>query len=177
MTDSYLEQLKEYTELFRRGIGQNDGQGMRGSSDRKPSPVAAYELVYGTSAPMGMRGQYPGQIEYKTWNGMNVDIHLEDKWLNDLNSIKEIEMRASCEGHDKQWISFIVFRVMPNKDSDTEYLDKIQSTLNQGITKCGYQAGQQGRPRFVVAVKLWYGQPGWEKWWSTLAYRVKGAVK
>ena len=169
MIDLYLNKLQEHTELYRMG--------QRGSSGRKPSPVAAYELVYGKSAPSNMRGQYPGTIEYKNWNGFNIDIHLEDKWLNDLSSIKEIEMRASCEGHDKDWISFIVFRVMPNKDNNTEYLNSIKNSLNKGITKCDYEIGQQGRPRFIVAAKLWYGQPNWEKWWITLTPRIKKAVR
>jgi len=175
--DNYLKKLIEYTELYRMGIGQGKGNGQRGSSDRIPSPVAAYELVYGKKAPSGMRGQYPGNIEHKTWKGFNIDAHIEDKWLNDLSSIKEIEMRASCEGHDKDWVSFIVFRVMPNKDNDIKYLDKIKNSLNHGITKCEYKIGQQGRPRFIVASKLWYGQPGWEKWWNTLSFKVKSAVR
>jgi len=151
--------------------------GCRGSRDRVPSPVAAHEVVYGKKAPSNMRGMYPGQTEHKTWNGISIDAHLKDEWLDDLNKIKQIELRASCEGHDKQWISFIAFRVMPNKDNDTVYLDKIKKYLNQANTKCTYNIGQQGRPRFIVASKTWYGDKNWKPWWSTLAVRVKYAVK
>ena len=181
----YLNSLFEYTELNRMGIGQGQrggmggqgsGFGQRGGAGRKPSPVAAYELVYGKLPPFGMRGQYPGQSDHKVWNNLYVDAHLENKWLNDLSSIKEIEMRASCEGHDKNWVSFIVFRVMPDRDNDIKYLDKIKNFLNRGITKCNYEIGQQGRPRIIVAAKLWYGQPGWKIWWSTLSSKVKKAV-
>jgi hypothetical protein len=177
LINKYLTHLNEFPDLYRSGSGQGRGMGQRGGSDRVPSPVAAYEMVYGKKAPTGMRGQYPGNIEHKSWKGLSIDIHIENKWLNDLSSIKEIEMRASCEGHDKDWVSFIVFRVMPNKDSDTKYLDKIKNSLNHGVTKCDYKIGQQGRPRFIVASKSWYGQPGWEKWWNTLAFRVKNAVR
>ena len=170
MITKYLKQLQENTNYWKGG-------GQRGGPNRKPSPVAAFELVYGKKPPSNMRGQYPGQSEHKNWNSISIDSHIEDKWLNDLSNIKQIEMRASCEGHDKQWITFIVFRVMPNKDKDIKYLEKIKKFLNQGKTKCGYEIGQQGRPRFIVTAKLWYGQPGWEKFWSTLATRVQQAVR
>ncbi len=169
MISKYLKWLQENTNFWKGG--------QRGGLDRVPSPVAAFELIYGKKAPSGMRGMYPGKSEHKTWNGISIDAHIEDKWLNDLNNIKQIEMRASCEGHDKQWVTFIVFRVMPNKDNDIKYLDKIKKSLNQGVTKCDYKIGQQGRPRFIVTTKLWYGQPGWGKWWTTLATRVKKATR
>jgi hypothetical protein len=167
-----LESVKYVLELY----GQGRGQG-RGGVGKVPSPVAAYKLVYNKPAPPGMRGMYPGQIEHKLWNGIEIDAHIEDNWLDDLNKIKQIEMRASCEGHDSQWLTFIVFRVMPNKDNDTIYLDKITKSLSKGVTKCGVDIGQQGRPRIVVTTKSWYGQPGWEKWWKTLSQRVKSAVQ
>lgn len=173
MINKYLKWLQENTNFWKAG----QGMGQRGGSDRKPSPVAAFELVYGKKPPSNMRGMYPGKSEHKNWNGISIDSHIEDKWLNDLNKIKQIEMRASCEGHEKQWVTFIAFRVMPNKDKDIKYLDNIKSILNQGVIKCGYEIGQQGRPRFIVTAKLWYGQPGWEKFWSTLATRVQQAVR
>lgn len=164
----YLKWLKESTNFFKGG---------RGGSDRVPSPVAAYELVYGKKAPAGMRGMYPGKSEHKTWNGISIDAHIHDDWLDDLKAIRAIEMRASCEGHSKDWVTFIAFRVMPNKENDVKYLNKIKDSLNQGTTKCAFKVGQQGRPRFIVTSKLWFGQPGWEKWWSTLAVRVNKAVR
>lgn len=166
--DKYLIKLFEQEKMSWRP---------RGGPNRKPAPVAAYELIYGKRAPAGMRGRYPGNYDEKKWKGMFVDVHLKDKWLNDLNNIKEIEMRSSCEGHDKNWVTFIGFRITTNKESSKKYLEKVKKNLNKGITKCMYEIGQQGRPRFIVAAKLWYGQPGWEKWWSTLASRVKQAVK
>ena len=170
MINKYLNWLHENTNFWKGGQ-------KRGGPNRKPSPVAAFELVYGKKPPSGMRGMDPGQSDHKIWKDISIDAHIEDKWLNDLSNIKQIEMRASCEGHDKQWITFIVFRVMPNKDKDIKYLEKIKKFLNQGKTKCGYEIGQQGRPRFIVTAKLWYGQPGWEKFWSTLATRVQQAVR
>ena len=172
----YLYNLWSENTNFWKGSGQGIGMGQRGSRDRKPSPVAAYELVYGKKAPMGMRGMYPGKSEHKNWNGISIDAHIEDKWLNDLSNIKNIEMRASCEGHDKQWITFIAFRVLPNKEKDSNYLEKVKSYLNQGISKCTFEIGQQGRPRFIVAAKTWYGQPTWKKFWVTLATRIKTAT-
>ena len=168
--DKYLTKLFEQDRF---GMGM----GARGGPDRKPSPVAAYELAYGKRAPGGMRGRYPGVHSERKWNGIIVDFHLKNKWLNDLSRIKEIEIRASCEGHEEDWISFIGFRITTNKESDKNYLEKVKRSLNKGITKCNYEIGQQGRPRFIVAAKLWYDQPGWEQWWNTLASRVQRAVR
>ena len=169
MISKYLNWLQENTNFWKGG--------QRGGSNRKPSPVAAFELVYGKKPPSGMRGVYPGKSEQKDWNGISIDSHIEDEWLNDLSNIKQIEMRASCEGHDKQWVTFIAFRLMKNKDKDIKYLEKIKKFLNQGYTKCDYEIGQQGRPRSIVAIKSWYGQPTWKAWWSTLAIRVKNATR
>lgn len=142
-----------------------------------PSPSAAYELIYGKLPPGNRGGRYPGSHGTKRWNGIQVDEHLEDKWLNDLKNINTIEMRASCEGHGKEWVTYIAFRIHPKHDQDGLYHSKIKEALNVGNTKCGVSLGNSERVRFIVAAKLWYGQPGWKEWWSSLASKIKRAVK
>lgn len=154
-----------------------EGFSDRNKSRRVPSPVAAYEIMYNKPAPSGMTGQYPNDHKTKNWNGMNIDGHLRDKWINELNSIKQIEVRATCEGHNEQWLSYVAFRVLPNKESDSKYLEKIKKFLNVGITKCDYQLGQQGRPRFIVVGKTWYKHSAWKLWWSTISKRIQEAVR
>ena len=134
------------------------------------APCAAYEAVYEKKCPH-KSGRFPGQHKQKTWNGILVDEHLKNKWLNDLNNIKGIEIRSSCEGHNKDWLTFIIFRFTNNKSKDPKIIEsKLES---DNITKSSAHIGQAGKLRIVVAAKLWYGQAGWEKWWNTLTNKIK----
>lgn len=166
--NNYLQELQEDNKIE---LG-------KGGIKRKPSPTFAYEVVYKKQVPGGWRrGRFPGKYETKTWRGIEVDSHLEDKWLDDLNKIKIIEMRGSCEGHSKDWITYIAFRLDPKHDKDKLYLDKVAKNLSKDKrTVCDWDIGTQERPRFVCAAKLWYGEKEWESWWDTLASRIKKAV-
>jgi len=169
-----MKKVKKYLKELQK----NKEMG-KGGRKRKPSPTFAYELVYDKPVPGGWRsGKYPKPHKIKIWNGISVDYNLEDKWLNDLNNIKTIEMRGSCEGHSKDWVSYIAFRINPKHDEDGLYLDKIIKGLSSDQnTFCGWDIGTQGRPRFVCAAKLWYGQKGWDKWWKTLAIRINKNIR
>ena len=154
--------------------------GRRGQSGRKPSPSFAYELVFKKPAPSNRRGRPNFPTEHKMWNGINMDKHLEDKWLKDLNSIPNVEMRGSCEGHNAEWVSFIAFRLDPKYDNNKSFMNKVVTRLNKyPNTVSGFEIGMQGRPRFVVASPLYYGcekQDEWKKWWTTLSSRLDKAI-
>jgi hypothetical protein len=154
------------------------GQGRFG--DKKPAPSLAYEVVYGKLPPNNRGGRYPGQAETKKWKGIEVDKHLKDKWLRDLNNIKNVEIRSSCEGHAEDWITYVVFRLEPYLESK-ENVEKVAQTLtNYDNVYSGYDIGQQNRPRIVCAAPLWYNGPDqdkWEKWWDGIAKKIESAVK
>ena len=154
--------------------------GRRGASGRKPSPSFAYELVFKKPAPPGRRGRPPFPVEYKNWNGIQVDKHLDNKWIKDLNNIPNVEVRGSCEGHDEDWVSYVAFRLDPKYDNNKSFLNKVASRLNKDSnTVAGFEIGMQGRPRFVVATPLYYEcdkQDEWKKWWTTLASRLNKTV-
>jgi len=159
LIESYLKHIQERVQ----------------SPNKLNAPCAAYELIYNKRCPHN-RGMYTGPHESKIWNGIRLDGHLEDKWLNNLSNIKGIEIRSSCEGHNKDWVTFIVFRFLnKNKNRNNKLIkSKLESDK---ITKVSNDVGNMGFVRYVVAAKLWYGQPGWEKWWSTIAKRINGAIK
>ncbi len=92
MIDKYLNYIQEQGQRF-RGPG------------KKNAPCFAYETVYNKQCPQVRYGRYPGEDKKKPWGEYYVDEHLDDKWLKDLNSIKKIEIRSLCEGHDKDWVS------------------------------------------------------------------------
>jgi len=156
----------------------------RGSPKRKPSPSFAYELVNKKPAPAGRRGRYPGKMKEKKWKGVTVDASLKSKWLNDLNSIKNVEIRGSCSGHGPEggtsleWVTFVAFRIDPSIENKKQksVVKKLNSFPN---TVAGSDIGMQGRPRFVVAAPLYYQckkHNEWVKWWNNIAQMIDSAV-
>lgn len=152
----------------------------KGGIKRKPSPTFAWELVNKKEYSGWRSGRYPGIVKEKIWNGMAVDIHLKTKWLDDLNNIPNVEIRGSCEGHDKEWVTYIAFRIDPKYDKSKSFLNKVSKQLSRDKnTVCGWEVGTQGRPRFVVASPLYYGcekQNEWMRWWTTISKRIQKAV-
>jgi len=137
------------------------------------SPTLAYYAVYGKMPEQWI----PGRTNHptKTWRGVQVDEHLKDEWLEALNSIDGIEIRASCEGHDGTHVAFVVFRFIdPDNDDKAERVAEILSS-GEGIYSLA-DRGNAGRMRIVVAGKTWYGRPDWQSWWDTLAEKISEAV-
>jgi len=165
----YVQEKKDKREIGKGGV------------KTKPSPTFAYELVYGKSVPGGWRtGRYPGPHKTRKWKGLDVDTHLENKWLNDLNKITGVEIRGTCEGHDKDWVTYIAFRIDLKFDKDKRKLNDVINKLNKDKnTKAGWDIGTKKRPRFVCASPLYYKCPKhneWIKWWSTIASRISKSV-
>ncbi|HZX10452.1 MAG TPA: XkdF-like putative serine protease domain-containing protein, partial [Acidobacteriota bacterium] len=138
------------------------------------SPTLAYKAVYGVipSEPLGGQTDSPK----KNWHGLQVDKHIKDSWLEELNAIPGVEIRASDEGKDKDRVAFIVFRLKDKeRDSVAQSVSKKLSSMDRIYSLS--DTGREGRPRVVVAGKVAYGKKGWESWWSTLAGKIKEAVK
>ncbi|GAI85190.1 unnamed protein product, partial [marine sediment metagenome] len=73
------------------------------------SPTFAYQAVYGKMPDIPLRGRTDSPK--KLWNSIEVDEHLRDSWMEELNSIPEIEIRASDEGKSEERVAFVVFRI------------------------------------------------------------------
>ncbi|GAH86182.1 unnamed protein product, partial [marine sediment metagenome] len=78
------------------------------------SPTFAYQAVFNElpSTPLRGRTDSPKRM----WNGIEIDEHLKDSWMMELNSIPEIEIRASDEGKSDERVAFVVFRMKDPKD-------------------------------------------------------------
>ena len=143
---------------------------------KKNAPTFAWETVHGKEHPTGKTGHAPGTKERK-WNGHMVDEMLKNEWLEDLNNMKEIEARASCQGHapEGEWPSFLIFR--PKKNFN---LDRFVKKIADGkITFAAHDKGNQGKTRVCIATKLYAKGPKhkqWERWWSSLADRIRKAI-
>ncbi|MBA7604871.1 hypothetical protein ES703_11999 [subsurface metagenome] len=138
------------------------------------SPTFAYQAVYGKSPDKPLRGR--SGSPKRIWNGTEVDEHLKDEWLKELDSIPEIEMRASDEGKNEERVAFIVFRMKDPKDdckvqAVSDRLGKLEGLYSK------YDRGQEDRLRIVIAGKTKYGDKGWEEWWKNLAGKIKNTIK
>ena len=138
------------------------------------SPTFAYQAVYGKLPDKPMRGR--SGSPKRIWNGMEIDEHLKDEWLKELNSIPEIEMRASDEGKSEERVAFIVFRMKDLKDdckvqAISDRLGKLKGIYSK------YDTGQGDRLRIVIAGKIKYGDKDWEDWWNGLSGKIKNIIK
>lgn len=136
------------------------------------SPSLAYKAVYGREPDTFTPGR--GSHPQKPWNGISVDADLPDEILNKLNSIPEIEGRASCSSHeDGISPTYYVFRMATNDAG----ANKVAENLRKRGLKALSDVGTQGRPRIVVAYDSKPGNVDWEQWWESLPEHIQAAVK
>ncbi|HKL24237.1 MAG TPA: hypothetical protein VJ912_02800 [Candidatus Nanoarchaeia archaeon] len=136
------------------------------------APTMAYKTVYGEYPEEPIRGRtnYPK----KTWKGIDVDENLKEEWLEKLNSL-DVEIKSTEEGKGGERVAFVIFR-MP-KDKDNLY-KKVEENLKQEEDLyVSSDFGLENRPRICVAKDIKVGDPGWEKWWSSLPEKIERAYK
>jgi len=139
------------------------------------SPTFAYMAVYGKEPDHWIPGRTGGpEKEWK--NGIMIDEHLKPEWFEALSSIAGIEIRASCEGHSPERVSYVVFRFRDKADDDKagELAKELELAEDEIFSLS--DVGTEGRPRICVAGKTYYGQSGWKEWWESLAGKVKKCV-
>lgn len=137
------------------------------------SPTFAYVAVYGKEPDEPLRGRT--EHPERTWQGMQVDEHLKDEWLDAFKAIEGIEIRATCEGHDENRVAYVVFRFDdPKWDKEAEATAR-KLNGNEGLCSLS-DTGAEDRPRIVVAGKTWYGQENWEDWWDGLAEKIESVI-
>gem|GEM_PF-2303408 len=160
--------------MMRRLAKDDHEKKEKADTPRVNSPTLAYKAVYGAAPSKPLRGMT--DAPKKEWHGLQVDEHIKDKWLEELNSIPDIEIRASDEGKSKDRVAFVVFRMKDKAmDSEAQNISKKLSAV-EGLYSLS-DTGSEGRPRVVVAGKVVYGQKGWENWWSGLASKIKKAIE
>ena len=168
-----IETLKDIKTIL--GLPENQAVEKFYGRQSPNSPSFAYEAVY-QKAPEGFLPGRTGAKE-RLWNGIPVDIHITDAVLEELNAIPEIELRASCEGHDEKYVSYVVFRL---KKEDPAKAAIIAETLNKFE---GYYSkadiGPEGKCRIVCAGRTWHGKEGggWDEFWKNLASKIKLALE
>ena len=139
---------------------------------RKNAPTFAYFTVYGNWPKEWIRGI--SDAPKKKWHGLMVDAGLKDEWLNALNSLP-VEIRATDEGKDRERVAFVIFR-MPKKYDDL-VKEMVKNLKKFKALKVNHDIGPMGRPRICVAAAIKKGDSDWEKWWNTIADKIKYAYK
>jgi len=135
------------------------------------APTYAYHTVYGKYPNQFLNGR--SSAAKKNWNGMDVDADLKDEWLEAINNLS-VEIRSTDAGKDATRVAFVIFRMPQGEDN---MANQMSSMLNK--PKYNYYSasniGQQGRPRIIVAGKIWKGMPNWERWWNDITNLIDTA--
>lgn len=134
------------------------------------APTMAYKAVYGKypKNPLMGRTSSPKKI----WNGIDVDINIKDKWLEELNSLP-VEIRSTDEGKDKERVAFVIFRMLKGKE---DFYKKVEANLKKEKDLFVLSdIGIEDRPRICVAKNIIVKEPGWEEWWNSLSGKIKKA--
>ena len=162
--------ILEYFE-FSRGTGRGMGVGMSGKIN---APMFVWKILYNKPPPfMPGRGLPHEQVN---WKGIGIDKAIPLNTLNTLNNIDAIELRASCQGGDKDHPTFIIFRT---KNQDEAYVKKFISKLNKHTNiKAGYDKGMGGQYRIGVTTNLWYDKDPskFKSWWMALPKIIKNSL-
>lgn len=118
------------------------------------APTFIYNIAYNKKPP-SLRGR--SNHKQKKFKDILVDKKIPTKSLKDLNKIKEIEMRASCQGDSYDKPTFIIFRPI---DQDKDKIKKLVKNLNRfSNVKAGSDMGNDGKYRIgITSPDLWYNK-------------------
>jgi len=138
------------------------------------APEFIYSILYGKS--INMRGRTVDHPE-KIINGVGIDKAIPTKAINELNKIKEIESRSSCQGSNLEKPTFFIFRFKRNPSKN--YIEQFCQKLKDQGYHCGFDLGREGFYRIGVTGRLWYSgdnKKEFEKWWLELPNKIQQSL-
>jgi hypothetical protein len=140
------------------------------------APSFIYKIVYGKDPDPWIRGRETNHPT-KLYNGINIDQQIPTKALNQLNKIKDIEIRSSCQGENNRHLTFLIFRP---KNQNEQYVKNLVSKLNnQENIIAGYDKGNDNHFRIGVTTKLYYSDSNRKEfleWWVSLPKKIKECI-
>ena len=133
--------------------------------------------VYNNAEPPDIPGWTDAHAVRK-WNGIDIDAEIPIQSIKSLNSIPNIKIRATCQGHTNvpgipDVNSYMVFT--PNTQ-DKKYINNLISKLNKyKDIKAGYAVGRLGFFRVAVVASFSFdsNQREFKKWWINLPNIIK----
>lgn len=107
-------------------------------------------------------------------NGIEIDLKIPEKEMKTLMSIKNIEMRSSCEGSEKHG-PFFIFRFADEKDKN--YINSFCDYMmhNDKTIICKFGIGRSGEYRIIVTgnfLKDSVSKSEYDNWWKNSTKKV-----
>lgn len=143
------------------------------------SIVFSYIAVYGRTPPEGFLPIQTDSDEDE-WNNIKKDIHLKNEWIEQLNTIPEIEILSTCEGHARYIVTHIIFLLKDQERIEEVYKKLKQLPTSIYATKIIPIQTSVG-VCFCIAIYNWYREhmtdnSDWEKWWDNIIDHIKNSV-
>jgi len=143
----------------------------------RTKPLNGHAMAY-----LAITGRIPdelvveGRAPRKSWKGKPVDADLQDKWLEELNSIPGIDIISICGGHDIWRPAHIIF-CFPGMSDEQE--DTLTGTLHTypGTWALRGEIGKRKHMRTCMASVFFAGTPIGDRWWSRAAGKIRTAAK
>jgi len=139
------------------------------------APTFAFICFYGKKPSPPISGREASHPQ-KIYKGIGIDKDIPKKALDDLNNIKEIELRSSCQGDSERHLTFLIFRTL---NRDPKYSEILSKKLNKhkDIKTC-WDLGNEGLPRIIITTNLWPEKDlkQFESWWLSLSKRIKKSL-
>lgn len=137
------------------------------------APSFIYGVLHDTS-PKSITGRifHP----QKDFRGIQVDEKIPTKPLEELNDIKGITVRSSCQGENEERPTYLIFRTL---NQDKEYVKKVVDNLNtKKDIKAGFDIGNGNLYRIGVTTFLWYEKDPkkFNQWWNSLPKKIKESL-
>jgi len=136
------------------------------------APTFAFMCLYGKKPSPPISGRESSHKQ-KLYRGIGIDKNIPTKALDNLNRIKEIELRSSCEGDSERHPTFVIFRTL---NRDPKYTKKVVNNINRfKDLKCCWDMGNEGLPRIIITAPLWYEKDPnlFDDWWMELTKKIK----
>lgn len=150
-------------------------QSSSSSINKINAPEFAYKCVYSKLPSTSLRGMYSSH--YKKYHDFYIDESLDTHIIDQLNAIRNIEIRSICAGHNKDRVTHIIFRPDNQK---LEFIKNVVNQLNFDNTKSIYDVGNGNKYRICVATRNWYREnannSNWESWWKMIPKKINKAV-
>ena len=150
------------------------------SSDSNNAAVYSFIAVYGR---IPMTGFLPlnNYNETDEWNNITKDKHLDNNWIAKLNSIKNIEILSTCEGHGRDVITHIIFRITDNTKEIEQVYNRLKECYRELYGTKVVVIDTQIGLCICVAIYNWYREndeynKAWIAWWNNIPSHIDRAV-
>ncbi len=141
------------------------------------APEFIYSILHNTNSPPNIKGRTISHPE-KIINSISIDKAIPNKAFKDLQLIKQIETRSSCQGSDSIIKpTFLIFRF--KEDKPESYIKSFCEKLKDINYLVGYNLGSEDKYRIGVTSALFYSsdnQAIFDQWWLDLPNRIRKII-